>query len=155
MHQYHTSALSNEVYNFVFTQRAQKLSAIKFQMHSFHSKTDFTFLLQLITFKPLDLKQSYIPHLKVLMCGINDFGAQWCGHISISCYTHLKLELLLHKIVLIMFLLASTVGDLELKILLTQTIFVLNVVKKRQISKSAQKKTNNVLTYSYSSQLLW
>ena len=43
------------------------------------------------------------------MCGINASGAQWHGHISISCYTHLKLELLLHKTVLVMFLLASTV----------------------------------------------
>ena len=29
-HQYHTSALSNELYNFILAQGAQKLSAIKF-----------------------------------------------------------------------------------------------------------------------------
>ena len=43
------------------------------------------------------------------MCGINASGIQWFGHISRSCSTHLKLELLLHKTVLVMFLLASTV----------------------------------------------
>ena len=115
MHQYHTSALSNEVYNFVFTQRAQKLSAIKFQMHSFHSKTDFTFLLQLITFKPLDLKQSYIPHLKVLMCGINAFSPQWCSCIFTLCYTHLKSALLLHKTATAKYILHSTVVRWQLE----------------------------------------
>ena len=40
-----TPALSNEVYNFDLSQGAQKLSAIKFEMCSFCSKTDFTFLL--------------------------------------------------------------------------------------------------------------
>ena len=63
----------------------------------------------LITFEPLELKQSYIPHLKVLVCGINAFSLQWCGCIFISCYTHLKLALLLQKTELLTFLLASTV----------------------------------------------
>ena len=33
----------------------------------------------------------------------------WCGYIFILCYTHLKLALLLHKTVLVIFLFASTV----------------------------------------------
>ena len=66
-------------------------------MGSFHSKIDFTFLLMLISLEPLELKQSYIPHLKVLMCGINASSYQWCGCIfTLLCYTHLKLALLLH-----------------------------------------------------------
>ena len=69
----------------------------KFKCANLLSKTDFTFLLWLITFEPLDLKQSYIPHLKVLMCGINASGVQWCGCIFILHYTHQKLTLLLHK----------------------------------------------------------
>ena len=51
----------------------------------------------LINFKSLELKQSYIPHLKVLVCGINASTSQWYGCIFILCYTHLKLALLLHK----------------------------------------------------------
>ena len=35
-HQYHTLALSNKVYNFISTQGAQKLSAIKASMCRFH-----------------------------------------------------------------------------------------------------------------------
>ena len=66
-------------------------------MCSFCSKTDFTFLLQPITFEPLEINQSYIPHLKVLVCGINASGSQWCGCTFILCYTHLNLALLLYK----------------------------------------------------------
>ena len=43
------------------------------------------------------MNQSYIPHLKVLVCGINSSSSQWCGYIFMLCYTHLKLALLLHK----------------------------------------------------------
>ena len=43
------------------------------------------------------------------MCGINAFGAQNCGNISVLFYTHLKLELLLHKTVPLMFFLANNV----------------------------------------------
>ena len=43
----------------------------RFECVDLLSKTDFTFLLWHINFEPLELKQSYIPHLKVLMCGIN------------------------------------------------------------------------------------
>ena len=41
--------------------------------------------------------QSYTPHLKVLVCGINGSSSQWCGCIFILCYIHLKLALLLNK----------------------------------------------------------
>ena len=43
----------------------------KFECVDFNSKIDFTFLLWLITFELLELKQSYILHLKVLTCGID------------------------------------------------------------------------------------
>ena len=43
------------------------------------------------------------------MFGINASGAQWCGCISTLCYTHLKLFFLLHKAVLVTFLLTSAV----------------------------------------------
>ena len=43
----------------------------KFECVDLNSEIDFTFLLWLITFELLELKQSYIPHLKVLMCGID------------------------------------------------------------------------------------
>ena len=68
-----------------------------FKVSSFQIERDLTFLLQLITFQHLELKQSYIPHLKVLMCDIDASGAQWCGYVFIFCYTHLKLALLLDK----------------------------------------------------------
>ena len=66
-------------------------------MFSFCSKTDFTFLLLTITFEPLEINQSYIPHLKVLVCGINASSSQCCSCIFTLCYTHLDLTLLLHK----------------------------------------------------------
>ena len=79
-------------------------------MCSLHSKTGFTFLLYLITFESIELKQSFIPHLKVLVCGINAFSSQWCGCIFILCYTHLKLALLLHKTAIVNFLMSTTVS---------------------------------------------
>ena len=48
-------------------------------------------------FEPLDINESYIPHLKVLVCGISASSSQWCGCIFILSYTHLNLALLLHK----------------------------------------------------------
>ena len=90
---------------------------------SFYSKTVFTFLLLLITFEPLELKQSYIPHLKVLMCVINALGVIWWRCTFMLCYTDLNLALLLHKIALLMFLLASAVTlqkSLVLKMLFYQ-----------------------------------
>ena len=74
-------------------------------MYNFYSKIVFTFLLLLITF---ELKQSYIPHLKVLMCSINAFVAHLLGDFFILCYTNLNLALLLHKTVLVNFPIATT-----------------------------------------------
>ena len=54
-------------------------------------------------------KYSYIPHLKVLMGGINAFSSQWCGCIFIMCYTLLKLVLLLHETVPLNFPSGTTV----------------------------------------------
>ena len=82
----------------------------KFESLYFLSKTHFTFLSWLITFKPLDQKQSYIPLLKVLMCGINGQGPQWHNGIFILRYTSLKMSVLLHKTALVNFLMATTVA---------------------------------------------
>ena len=54
---------------------AQKLPA-KVQIKSpictiLLSKSEFSFALLLVTFEPHEVEQSYIPHLKALMCGIN------------------------------------------------------------------------------------
>ena len=51
------------------------------------------------------------------LCQGRPVSTQWCDHISISCYTHLKFELLLHKTVLVMFLWASTVSQCVERIL--------------------------------------
>ena len=48
----------------------------KYECSDFLSKTHVTFLLWLITFEPLEQKQSYVPLLEVLMCGMNIYGAQ-------------------------------------------------------------------------------
>ena len=48
----------------------------KYKCSDFLSKTHVTFLLWLITFEPLEQKQSYVLLLKVLMCGMNGFGAK-------------------------------------------------------------------------------
>ena len=106
-HSYHKLALSKKVYNFVFAQGAQKLLATIKMCHVFYYWT-FTFWC-LITFEPLEQKQSYIPLLKVLMCGVNAWGAQWHGGIFILQYTSLKLVLLHHKAALINFPMATTV----------------------------------------------
>ena len=49
-------------------------------------------------------------HLKVLVCGINAYSFQLHGFIFMLCYTHLNLAFLLHKTVLVTFLLGSTVS---------------------------------------------
>ena len=51
----------------------------------------------MMTSEPLELNQSYVPHLKVLVCAINTSSCQQCGCIFILSYTHLNLALLLHK----------------------------------------------------------
>ena len=70
----------------------------KYKCSDFLSKTHDTFLLWLITFEPLKQKQSYIPLLKVLMCCMNAWGAQWQGGIFILQFTSLKMVLLLNPI---------------------------------------------------------
>ena len=54
-------------------------------------------------------KKNYIAHLKGLVCGINASISQLCGCTFILCNAHLNLAPLLHKKVLLSFLLASTV----------------------------------------------
>ena len=61
------------------------------------SKLEFSFALLLVTFEPFDLEQSYIPHLKALMCGINAAEAQRCDCMFTFCYAYPKLGVLLHK----------------------------------------------------------
>ena len=51
-----------------------------------------------------------MPHLKVLVCGINAYSFQLHVCIFMLCYTHLNLALLFHKTELVTFFLASTVG---------------------------------------------
>ena len=110
-------------------------------MCSLHSKTDLTFLLYLITFEPIELKQNFIPHLKVLLCGIYASSSQWCGCIFILCHTHLKLALLLHKQGFVATEVATTVNlwffqtDLTVSLLL----FVPNDRKNSLISSNKIK----------------
>ena len=66
---------------------------------TFLSKSDFSFVLLLVTFEPLELEQSYIPLLKALKCGIVVVGAQGCSCMSTFCHGPLKVALLLHKMV--------------------------------------------------------
>ena len=64
---------------------------------TFLSKSDYSFVLLLVTFEPLEVEQSYIPLLKALKCGINAVGAQGCSCMSTLCHAPLKIALLLHK----------------------------------------------------------
>ena len=63
----------------------------------FLSKSNFSFALLLVTFKLLEVEQSYIPLLKDLMCGINAVGAQGSGCMFTLCHAPLKMAVLLHK----------------------------------------------------------
>ena len=81
----------------------------KFESMYFLSRTGLTFLLWQITFEPLEQKQSCIPLLKVLMCGMNAWGVQRHGGIFILQYSSLKMILLLHKTALVNFSMAITV----------------------------------------------
>ena len=58
---------------------------------------------------PPEQKQSYIPLLKVLVCGINAWGAQWLGGNFTLQYIILKMTILLHKTALVNFPMATTV----------------------------------------------
>ena len=63
----------------------------------FLSKSDFSFVLLLATFEPLEIEQSYVSLLKALMCVITAVGAQGCSCMSTFCHGPLKTALLLHK----------------------------------------------------------
>ena len=64
---------------------------------TFLSKSDFSFVLLLVTFEPLEVEQSYIPLLKALIYGVNVEGAQGCSCMSTFCHAPLKIALLLQK----------------------------------------------------------
>ena len=68
---------------------------------TFLSKSDFSFVLLLVTFEPLEVEQSYIPLLKALICSINVVGAQGCSCMSTFCHAPLKIALLLHKMAIV------------------------------------------------------
>ena len=51
----------------------------------------------MISFESFELKQSYAPHLKVLMCGINASSAQWCGYIFIFHFSRKFLKIIIKK----------------------------------------------------------
>ena len=57
--------------------------------------------LLLVTFEPLDLEQSYIPHLKALMCGINAAEAQGCECMFTFCHAYPNMGVLLHKMAIV------------------------------------------------------
>ena len=82
-HSHHTLALQKEVYNFFLLRVLKSYQPSEFESVNFLSKICFTFLLWLLTFQPLEQKQSYIPLLKVLMCGMSTQGAQQYGGIFI------------------------------------------------------------------------
>ena len=65
---------------------------------TFLSKSGFSFALFLVTFEPLEIKQSNIPLLKALKCVNNAVGAQGCKSMSTSCHALEKITLLLHKL---------------------------------------------------------
>ena len=64
---------------------------------TFFSKSNFSFVLLLVSFEPLEIQQSSIPLLKALKCGINAVGAQGCGCMSTFCHAPRKIAVLLHK----------------------------------------------------------
>ena len=77
---------------------------------TFLSKSDFSFVLLLVTFESLEVEQSYIPHLKALRCGINVVGAQGCSCMSTFCHAPLKIALLLHKMAKVPYSFSETVA---------------------------------------------
>ena len=65
----------------------------------------------LVTFESLEVEQSYIPHLKDLMCGINAVGAQGCGCMFTFYHVLLKMGVLLHKMPKVLFFLVLAVPE--------------------------------------------
>ena len=108
-HLYHTSELSNDVYNFVQAQGAQKLQLQVQKKVRFTKENGDIKLRRLVTFECLELEQSYIHHLKALMCGINASRGQGHGCRFTMCHASLKMTLLLHTEGLVKTALASTV----------------------------------------------
>ena len=93
------------MYNFVLPKEAQKLPA-KVEMKSLNytillSKSDFSFALLLVTFEPHKVEQSYIPHLKAPMCGINAAEVQGCDCMFTFCHAYPKMGVLLHKMAIV------------------------------------------------------
>ena len=75
-------------------------------------ETTTTKIWRLITFKPLELNQSYIAHLNVLVFGINaiiKFSMVWLRFLLF--YTHLNLTLMLHKQGFVNSQMATTVSN--------------------------------------------
>ena len=83
--------------------RAQNLPAIKVDRLDDlgKNKSFLTFLLWLITFEPIVLKQSFKTLLKMLMCGKDAFEAQWLGSIFTLLYTSLNMTVLPYKKLLV------------------------------------------------------
>ena len=67
----------------VYHKRLRSYQPSKFKCLDFLRKKEFMFLLWIKTLEPLKLKQSFVPHMKVLTCGINSSGAQLHGCIFI------------------------------------------------------------------------
>ena len=105
----HISTLAKRYINLFLLKGLKCYQPSKFECLYFLSKTHCTFSLWLITFEALEKKQSYIPLLKVLVWGMNAWGAQWLGGNFTLQYTTLKLTVLLHKTALVNFLMATTV----------------------------------------------
>ena len=78
------------------------------------SKSDFSFVLLLTTFEPLEVEQSYIPLLKALMCGINAIGTQGCSCMSTFCHAPQKIALLLHKMANGPYSFSETVANMDI-----------------------------------------
>ena len=76
-------------------------------------KSDFSFALLLVTFEPLEVEQSYIPHLKALMCGINAAEAQGCDCMFTFCHAYPKMGVLLHKTAIVCNIKSITVKKLK------------------------------------------
>ena len=100
------------------------------------------------------------------MCGNNAFSSQCCGCIFILFYTHLKLTLLLHKTVIVNFLLSTSMliktvhqgrwGDKSSKILSTQFMNTPSVVKTRlkRIQSKSRDRVSVFLLLEFNMHLL-
>ena len=101
---------------------------------------------RLITFESLELKHSYIPHLKVLLCGIDASSPQWCDSVFIWCYTHLKLALLLHKTATAKYILQRTVLSARNALCVS---FIISVVVYEGLSVLLPDKSRNMSSHCH------